>query len=349
MHTVFSEILKQHMDRYPLMEPQDYGKLAFQSEFGAEHLAADRQTVLNYILEERKNLPAGSSLQDPEDIGGGLCRFPLSACQTETEAELLADLFIRTADRSFGTIDGLFEKMNQIAEYRIPGMQEWFAAWKEKGCPPVHHSQTYRSAYHPHYRLLKKDFAVYFPALREIGRLIKTGKTVLIGIDGRCGSGKTHFAELVGSLFPCNVIHMDDFYLPMERRQEDWKKIPGGNMDFERLYREVLMPVRRGKQVWYRPYDCSRGRLGEARLLSERSLTVLEGSYSHHPKLLAEYDRKIFLTCRRDEQARRLKEREGGYYAMFMEQWIPMEEKYFWYCAVEKGSDLRIDTSDIFL
>ncbi|MFQ8759475.1 MAG: hypothetical protein ACLSAF_08570 [Intestinimonas sp.] len=29
-----------------------------------------------------------------------------------------------------------------------------------------------------------------------------------------CGSGKTSLAALIAALFPCNVFHMDDFFLP---------------------------------------------------------------------------------------------------------------------------------------
>ena len=42
----FELILQAHSARYPLMEPQDYGKLVFQSEFGPEHLVSDVDSVL---------------------------------------------------------------------------------------------------------------------------------------------------------------------------------------------------------------------------------------------------------------------------------------------------------------
>lgn len=347
MDTVFLRMIKEHRERYPLMEPQDYGKLAYQSEFGAEHLAADRQTVLEFLLEELKTLSAEASPRMPEEIGGGLCRFPLTACPTEAEAELLADLFLRTAEKSRGTAEGLLDKMNQIAGHRIPGMPEWFAAWNQNGCPPVHHSESYRNAYAPHYRLLQKDFAAYFPALAEINRLVRTGRCAIIGIDGRCGSGKTHFTQLACDLFPCNVIHMDDFYLPAEKRQQHWEEIPGGNIDLVRLYTEVLLPLRENRQIVYRPYSCEKGAITEEKALPYRNVTVIEGSYSHHPKLLAGYDLKIFLDCGKEEQKRRLKAREGSYYTEFANRWIPMEERYFQRYRVEEECALRVDTSEI--
>ncbi len=347
MDAVFLRILREHVRRYPMMEPQDFGKLAFQSEFGAEHLAAERQTVLDSVLEEQRLLSDKSSPQAIEDIGGGLCRFPLAALRTEEEAGLLADLFVRTAEKSRGTAEGLSEKIKQAAGFGTPGMQEWLAAWEKSGCPPVHHSKTYRWIYDPHYRLLQKDFAAYFPALAKIGSLLASGNPIIIGIDGRCGSGKSHLAELAGSLFSGLVIHMDDFYLPVRQRKENWEKIPGGNMDFERLYKEILTPLRDKETALYRPYDCGQDRLGWAVPLPPCRLTVVEGSYSHHPKLPVKYDLKIFLTCGKKERENRLREREGNGYPMFEQRWIPMEEHYLQTCAIEADSDLQIDTTGI--
>lgn len=78
----------------------------------------------------------------------------------------------------------------------------------------------------------------------------------LIAIDGRCAAGKTTLAEKIQSSMECNVIHMDDFYLPFSERTEEKMARPGGNMDFERLLFEVLLPLRSEANAMYRPYDC---------------------------------------------------------------------------------------------
>ena len=72
---------------------------------------------------------------------------------------------------------------------------------------------------------------------------IQARTAVIMGVDGRCGSGKTYFARRLAEKFPCSVIHMDDYFLPAEKRAADWEKCPGGNMDFERLLAEVLRPL----------------------------------------------------------------------------------------------------------
>lgn len=183
------------------------------------------------------------------------------------------------------------------------------------------------------------------PAMQVARGLLQGGGPAFLAIDGRCGSGKTFLAARMQAVFGCTVVHMDDFYLPLERRKRDWSTFPGGNMDFERLRREVLLPLRAGKTARYRPFDCQTGQMGEARELLPQALTVVEGSYSMHPAVGICYERKLFLTCSREEQARRIRRREGERMSMFQALWIPLEERYFLQYGIESGSDLVVDTS----
>ena len=70
---------------------------------------------------------------------------------------------------------------------------------------------------------------IFAPVLAQVKRLADEGKPVAIAIDGRCGSGKTWLSGLIGDRFPCNILHMDDFYLPFGRRAQGWEAVPGGN------------------------------------------------------------------------------------------------------------------------
>lgn len=347
MQEDFLQILNGHGRRYPFMEPQDYGKLAYQSEFGPRHLAEDKRGLKSFLAEEWRNLSEDASPVFPEPVGGGFCRFPLSFCRSDGEAGLLADLFILTARESHGTMEGLKKKLGQMKKLEVSGMGEWIARWEQKGCPPARHSKRYKDACNPHYRLVKREHAFYFTLLREIRKIAAKGKPAVISIDGRCGSGKSRLAELIGQLFPCNILHMDDFYLPPELRADDWRTVPGGNMDFKRFQEELLIPIRTGREALYRPYLCQTGRMGEEKRLSPRRLTVVEGSYSRHPALAAEYDLTVFLTCPKKERQRRLKAREGSYFSVFEELWIPLEEEYLRCFEIEGASDFVADTEEL--
>ena len=108
---------------------------------------------------------------------------------------------------------------------------------------------------------------------------------------------------------------------------------------------EALAPARAGQTVRYRAYSCARGALEPERLLAPQPLVLVEGSYSHHPKLAGFYHHKIFVTCPAEEQARRLMAREGERYSNFARRWIPLEEGYLTACAPEKTCDFVLDTT----
>lgn len=346
MKDVFLQIVEDHVRQYPLMELQDIGKLVYQSEFGPEHLVSDKRRTESFLLDEWRALSEGSTPQIPERVSESLCRFPLSMCSSIDEVELLAKLFILTSERHRGNVNGLEKRMEQLKNLEVSGMGAWLAEWKERGYPPVHHSAIFRRSYRPHYRLIQKDYADYFSVILEIYRITQKGIPAVIAIDGRCGSGKTCLAGLVEKLFPCNICHMDDFYMPPERRQKNWRDIPGGNMDLVRFLTEVLVPIKVGRQIVYRPYDCKKRRMGKEVEMPSNKLIVVEGSYSHHPILRAEYDLTIFLTCSREKQRERLQMREGDYFSAFQELWIPMEESYLRHYSIEAGSNMVVDTSN---
>lgn len=157
MMTEFECILKAHMERYPMMEPRDYGKLAFQSEFGPEHLVSDSDSVLNYLRQEYGQLAPNCPAIAPEPIGNGLCRFHLSAC-SEEQLPRLAAVFCRSAQEHKGSREGLTARLALLRKLNVPGMEKWLTEYEAAGCPAVRHSRTYRDAYDPHYRVIKLDY-----------------------------------------------------------------------------------------------------------------------------------------------------------------------------------------------
>ncbi len=348
----FPVIAKAHWERYPAMEPQDFAKLAYQSEFGPAHLVQSPDKVLLSLMEERK--AAGAEPIPPEPIGNGLCRFHITqALSMLWELPLIGRMFTWTMARTEGTEAGLSEKLESLAALPVPGMGEYLEGWRREGCPPVRHSEAFRNAYHPHYRVVRLDFARYLPSLVPLEKVAREkarrGRPALIGIDGRCGSGKTGFAALAAAALICSsdVVHMDDFYLPWADRAPNWQEIPAGNMHLERVRWEILTPDEKGEPTYYWPYDCAGDRLLDLVTLWE-PLRIVEGTYSLHPSLRKYYDFKVFLTCDKEEQTRRLRAREGDYYPTFDRVWRTLEEKYFAACGTEKAADLVVDTTGFF-
>lgn len=179
----------------------------------------------------------------------------------------------------------------------------------------------------------------------------------LLGVDGRCGSGKTTLAAgLAQSLAAspiqtanaprCQIIHMDDFYLPLSARRADWASTPTANMNFFRLQTELLLPLRAGLPGLYKPYTCRTGSYGEAGMVAPTGLIVVEGSYALHGMLRGLYDARVFVTCDAATQQRRLQAREGARYDHFTARWIPLEEGYFTAETPQTCCELVLDTSE---
>ena len=95
----------------------------------------------------------------------------------------------------------------------------------------------------------------------------------------------------------------------------------------------------------YRAYSCREGAYLPARELAAQPLVILEGSYSHHPLLTGYETLRVFLTCAKEEQTRRLQAREGERYTNFAARWVPLEEAYFAQYNVEVKADFAIDTT----
>lgn len=165
----------------------------------------------------------------------------------------------------------------------------------------------------------------------------------LLSIDGRSASGKTTLAMQLADVWQYNIIHMDDFYLPFNRRTPKQMALPGGNIDFERLINEVLLPLKSGENVTYQPYDCHNNIFYPERFLDGEKCTILEGSYSCHPCLQEYLDLKVFMDISPDLQKERLLKRNPDALEAFFSTWIPREEYYFNVCEIRNSCNLILN------
>ena len=169
-------------------------------------------------------------------------------------------------------------------------------------------------------------------------------KSMIIAIDGRCAAGKTTLAEKIREKTDCNVIHMDHFFLRPEQRTTERLKEPGGNVDYERFLQEVMVPLSKNLPFSYRIFSCSTMSFsGDVKILSDK-VTLVEGSYSCHPKLWNFYDLRVFLSIDRNEQLNRILQRNGEKALKnFSEKWIPLEEKYFTEFHIQERCDYSFE------
>ncbi len=178
----------------------------------------------------------------------------------------------------------------------------------------------------------------------ELRRLQEEKGWVVAAIDGRCASGKSTLAAALSAAMPCNVFHMDDFFLRPEQRTQTRYREPGGNVDRERFYSEVLRPVLERVPFSYRPFCCRTMSLGEPVPVTPAAVTIVEGTYSCHPDLWDCYDLRVFMTTSPEAQLRRIAARDGADLAAFQSRWIPLEERYFAACGIAERCGLRLET-----
>ncbi len=178
-----------------------------------------------------------------------------------------------------------------------------------------------------------------------IKSLFSNNKEIVIAIEGPCTSGKTTLAEEIAEQFDCNIIHIDDFFLPFNRKTSLRLSEPGGNIDYERFYDEVVINLKSGKTFDYGKFSCSKATVSELIQITPKPLTIVEGVYSMHPYFGDIYDFKIFLDINEETKIKRLKMRSPEKLDRFLNEWIPMENKYFNEFNIKVKCDLIIDNN----
>ena len=336
-NTTTYALLKEHYNRFPRLQPQDVLKFLHQSTFGCGHLIASPTAAAAYIHQEMAQC-ADSSVT-LEDLDGDFCRVHLSyAKKLGVSADTLAKLLAHSAQEPCGDEENLEMQLsvalsmakNGEFPFSFEALNQEVIPWRNAGFPARHHSEVFRNAYAPAYRVIKKEYAQWLPLLAKIEAERDKKFPALIAIEGGSASGKTTLSQLLSRVYDCNVFHMDDFFLRPEQRTEARFAQAGGNIDHERFLAEVLLPLSQGKTVQYRAFDCATLTLRPAVEIAPKKLNIIEGAYSMHPQLAQYYDFSVFLSITPRLQRRRIEKRNSPDMAQrFFDTWIPLERTYF--------------------
>ena len=340
-------LLRDHLRSHPAAEIREGVKFLYQSEFGGGHMISDHTMVLERLRNELAECGVGD---DPlsEPLGNGLCRINLRALRGKLAPETLSSMFIATANSVQGSLDSFKIKLSALysTSFSHEDTEKYLVSYKANGYPAVSHSEAYRKAYSPAYRVIKQYYADFFELFSIIDSLLSNSDSnVIVGIDGDCGSGKTTLGELLRDTYGANLFRADDYFLPPEIRTAKRLSEPGGNMHRERLLSEVLEPISTGSFAVTRRFDCSVSALLPRVEHTKKRLNIIEGSYCLHPLLRNYYTVRVFLKTSPENQKARIVSRNGEEaYKRFESQWIPMEKSYFSACNVEKCADIVFET-----
>lgn len=349
------KILLQHYKDYPQAKLQDFFKFIHQSEFGPAHLISNPKENFKRLKNEFAQLDPLTKDKIVDFLQPNLCRLHLQVLTQSSLNITTLQRFFELSTTPRGTIDSYYEKIEILKELCIEGVLPFTEIevnrFKDEigDSPllPFRHSKNYRLAYAPAYRVVEKRFYDVLPLFSRIDELMSKNEHVVVAIDGDCAAGKTTLAKLLKDVYNCNIIHMDHFFLRPEQRTKERLIEPGGNIDYKRFDSEVLVHLNMKNSFSYRPFNCTTQDFDPPISLFANKLTIIEGSYSHHPILTKNYDLKVFLSIPEDVQLERILKRNGNVmYEKFKNIWIPMEKKFELTFNIRKNSHLEFDYLD---
>lgn len=333
--------------------PRDAVKLLYQAEFGCGHIVSDENAAAERFFSELEEC-AGLPEKAPCEIGGGFARAYMDGlCGSAPEALLRA--FTASAKAPSGSLVGFKERIRELeemtAEGRLPfskgELSAFLGEYAKDGYPMLSHSEAYRQARNPHYRVILSRYLRLLPLIGRICEALDKNEYVVCALDGRAASGKSTAAALIASAFcengaPADIVAMDDFFLPPELRSVKRLAQSGGNVHYERFREEILPHLRLGKPYSYRRFDCSQMALGAEKRLSGTRLTIVEGAYSLSCAVQLCPEVSAFVDIGAAEQLERIKKRDTERLTAFKEKWIPMEEAYISSQGIREKADLVI-------
>ncbi|MCX7921192.1 MAG: uridine kinase [Clostridia bacterium] len=193
------------------------------------------------------------------------------------------------------------------------------------------------------------NFKSFTHLLGALESLPKKHSTLLVGIDGCGGSGKSTFAKKLADLSPAiMLVHMDDFYLPSNLiiKGDAYTKPIGADFDWPRLRDQLLDPISAEKNGVYQRYDWCTDTIAEWHLVPTGGIVLVEGVYSTRQELSHYYDFKVWVDCPSEIRLARGIQRDGeASRELWEKNWMVAENKYVEEHRPFERADLVIDGS----
>jgi hypothetical protein len=166
-----TQLLAIHLESHPSATAQDVYKFLHQGIFGPGHLIDDRDAAARYLNDEIDELDLSQVIEmSCEPLGGdpAMVRVHLRPYVREgRDGTDLLDVLVASA--------GVFEGGPRAMRHALDAAAEWLRRngrsttadeldrlrddTAPRGFPPVHHSESYRAAYHPAYRVVLESYA----------------------------------------------------------------------------------------------------------------------------------------------------------------------------------------------
>jgi hypothetical protein len=163
------QLLSAHLVRYPAMQLADIYKLLHQAALGPGHAVDNPAAARKRLDEEIAALRGTDGTEMARDVispDGRLARIHLRAYLADGgSADALSRAFAETANSYPASRDKLVKFCGCLGDLAQAGgipfgrtqVEEYFADIANKGYPAIHHSETFREAYRPAYRVVAVD------------------------------------------------------------------------------------------------------------------------------------------------------------------------------------------------
>lgn len=157
------QVLRFHSKLYPLMRPTDAVKLLYQNEFGGGHLIENPRRSLEWLISEHKAVAHDAKCPLIVPLGNGVVRVNLAALNAEIiSLESFNEIFVESAKLIHGEIGRFKDKLSvlvgltdeNVFAFSSSELAIYLNRYATDGYPPVSHSEEFRQAYRPSYRVV---------------------------------------------------------------------------------------------------------------------------------------------------------------------------------------------------
>ncbi|MBR5121807.1 MAG: hypothetical protein IKU89_04610 [Oscillospiraceae bacterium] len=163
--TELLEILLRHAEKYSKMQPSDAIKLVYQNEFGSGHYIPNPEKAFQWLCKEYEICEKFPDAPAIESVGNGIQRVYISSVDISSYplGQIFED-FLSCSREHKGTLESFLKKLEELKCLVAKGVfafsekefLEYLEEYKKAGYPAVSHSEIYREAYKPAYRIIKR-------------------------------------------------------------------------------------------------------------------------------------------------------------------------------------------------
>ncbi|MFC4564767.1 hypothetical protein ACFO4E_23150 [Nocardiopsis mangrovi] len=164
----------------------------------------------------------------------------------------------------------------------------------------------------------------------------RAGRSRVLAVEGRSGSGKSLLASLLADRIGCPVVHMDDLY-------PGWTGLAAA---VPLALDHVVAPLARGRDPRWPRFDWERGRHAGWAGTAARDTLILEGCGSGARDLRPYLSALIWVDAPAQVRARRLAHRaDAAAYAPYRRMWARQEDAFYAAHEPHAHADLVLDNA----